>query len=230
MHLKALSTILNNYHAQEIPPCNYSFPVASTEAFFDVAHLIGSVGIGATIGLSDRLARTDPQLAELVASILAVESRHDAFFRHIRGNVPNPAPFDTGINGVWAYNAALSFITPGSCPFVIPAPVLPKLTIRTDISSFRMNITSNTTKSLSWDSEQMPFVVNKGKPLLVGWVNQVDTPVYTALNITGQGRGSAEVPHGMNGVAFAAVTTEAYDSVNDLAMGTLAGPVVVSIS
>ena len=34
----------------------------------------------------------------------------------------------------------------------------------------------------------------------------------------------------MNGVAFAAVTTEAYDSVNDLAMGTLVGPVVVSIS
>ncbi|KAF2181008.1 hypothetical protein K469DRAFT_692524 [Zopfia rhizophila CBS 207.26] len=83
-----------------IPPCNYSFPVASTKEFFQLAHLIGSAGIGATIGLSDRLATTDPMLTRLVSSILTVESRHDTFFRHVQGDVPNPAPFDTGINDI----------------------------------------------------------------------------------------------------------------------------------
>jgi hypothetical protein len=68
-------------------------------------------------------------LAKLVASILTVESRHDAFFRHVLGEVPNPAPFDTGSNSIWAYNIALSFIVPESCPVEVPIPVLPKLNV-----------------------------------------------------------------------------------------------------
>lgn len=207
--------------------------MSSTEEFFEVAHLIGSVGIGATIGLSQRLAVTDPVLVEYVSPILTVESRHDAFFRHIRGGVPNPAPFDTGIDSLWAYNTALSFIVPGSCPFVVPVPVLPRLTMATTTMtiSTSSNSTSNTTQNVfTWDPTQESFVSNRGKPLLVGWVNQVDAPVYTPLNITSNGKGTAEVPRWLNGVAFAAVTTQRYGNVNDLAMGTLAGPVVVHVT
>jgi hypothetical protein len=73
------------------------------------------VGIGVTISLADRLAVIDPELINAVSSILTVESRYDAFFRYINGKVPNPAPFNTRISDIWAYNLALSFIVPGSC-------------------------------------------------------------------------------------------------------------------
>ena len=83
-----------------ISPCNYSFLINSTQGFFKLAHLITSVGIGATIGLAERLAVTDPLLVRSVSSILTIKSRHDTFFRYIQGEVPNPALFDTGISDI----------------------------------------------------------------------------------------------------------------------------------
>jgi hypothetical protein len=77
---------------------------------------------------------------------------------------------------------------------------------------------------------QMPFINQVGKPLLIGWVNQLNVPVYTKLNITAKGKGTADVPRKMNGVAFAVVTTQQPDNANDLALATLAGPVVITLS
>lgn len=193
------------------------------------------MGIGATIGLAERLAVTDPLLVKSVSSILAVESRHDAFFRHIEGEVPNPAPFDTGISNIWAYNFALSFIVPGSCSVEVPLPILPTLTVPNASCSEPANSTANSTtneslREFTWDPAQMTFVAEAGRQLLVGWVNQLSVPVYTPLNITVKGKGTAPVPQGMNGTAFAAVTTQWPDNVNDLALATLAGPVVVKLS
>lgn len=71
----------------------------------------------------------ESMLASSVSSILTVESRHDVFFRSVMGKVLNPTPFDTGISGIWAYNLALSYVVPGSCPVELPLPVLPKLTV-----------------------------------------------------------------------------------------------------
>jgi hypothetical protein len=76
----------------------------------------------------------------------------------------------------------------------------------------------------------MTFVTEAGKQLLVGWVNQLNAPVYTPLNITVKGKGIAAVPPGMNGVVFAAVTTQQRDNVDDLALATLAGPVAMRLS
>jgi hypothetical protein len=189
------------------------------------------VGIGASIGLADRLAATDPLLIKSMSSILAVESRHDAFFRHIKGEAPNPTPFDTGISDIWAYNFALSFTVPGSCSIEIPLPILPILTVSNATDSKSTNdTTSGSLRQFTWDPNQMTFVAEAGKQLLVGWVNQLDVPVYTPLNITVKGQGTAPVPQEMNGVAFAVVTTQQPDNANDLALATLAGPVAVKLS
>jgi hypothetical protein len=231
VHLQSLITLLDAYNASALPACNYSFPVTSTESFFQLASLIGSAGIGATIGLSERLAAIDPMLARLVSSILTVESRHDAFFRQVLGGVPNPAPFDTGSNDIWAYNIALSFITPGSCLVEVPIPVLPKLTLGQRAMAPHANSTHSTTlQEFSWDPTQAPFLNRGTKELLVGWVNQVNLPVYTTLNVTSEGSGTTSLPQGMNGIAFAVLTSQRYNHVNDLSQGTLAGPVVVPIS
>lgn len=170
-------------------------------------------------------------MVKSIASILAVESRHDAFFRLIEGEVPNPTPFDTGISNIWAYNFALSFIVPGSCSVEVPLPILPTLSISNAPHSGSTNSTVNKSiREFTWDPAQATFVAEAGKQLLVGWVNQLDVPVYTPLNITVKGQGTALVPHEMNGVAFAVVTTQWPGNANDLALATLAGPIAVKLS
>ena len=76
----------------------------------------------------------------------------------------------------------------------------------------------------------MPFVNKVGKPLLIGWINQLNVLVYTKLNIMVKRKGTADVPQEMNGVAFAVVTMQQPDNANDLALAMLAGPVVVTLS
>jgi hypothetical protein len=75
----------------------------------------------------------------------------------------------------------------------------------------------------------MTFVAEAGKQLLVRWVNQLNMLVYTLLNITVKGKGTAPVLQGINGAAFAVVTTQCLDNVNDLAFAILAGPVVMKL-
>jgi hypothetical protein len=210
--------------------------------FFQVADLIGSVGISATIGLSQRLALSDPSVARLISSILSVESRHDAFFRDVQGREPNPGPFDTGISAIWAYNIALSFIVPGSCPVQLPIPVLPGLTVAqvtmdqatlvpyANSTSNASSTSGDTLKEFTWNPTEVSFVVEGDKQLLAGWVNQVNKPVYTPITMTARGKGTAKMPQGMSGITFVALTTEQFTDVDDFAQGTIAGPAVVVVS
>lgn len=201
------------------------------EEFFELAHIITSVGIGATIGLNERLAITDPLLVKSISSILTVESRHDAFFRHVRGVVPNPAPFDTGISDLWAYNLALSFIQPGSCSIEVSIPILPRLAASQLPGTPYANSTEiNNQWEFTWDPMQTPFVTEASKQLFIGWVTQLNEPTYTPLKITAKGKGITNIPQGLNGVVFAAVTVQQPNDVDNLAPAILAGPVAIHMS
>lgn len=209
-------------------PCNYSFPVDSTEDFLDLASLILSTGTSSTISLAEKISITDPGLSKLVASILAVESRHAALIQSIQGDNPIPAPFETGGNRIWAYNLALSFIIPGSCPSMVPLPILPMLSI----GALAVPATNCTLelRTFSWDPDQRPFTSAKGKQLFIAWVNQIDKPIYTTLNITAEGHGIANQPQEIKGVVFTVISVEQYIDINDLAIGGLTIPAVVFIS
>jgi hypothetical protein len=50
------------------------------------------------------------------------------------------------------------------------------------------------------------FIIEAGKELLVGWVNQLNTLVYTLLNIIAKGKGIVAVLLGMNRAVFVVVT------------------------
>jgi hypothetical protein len=80
VHVITIIDLLKAYNKVPIPPCNYSFPVNYIKQFFELADIITLMGISAAIGLADRLAITDPLLVKSVSSILAVKSRHNAFF------------------------------------------------------------------------------------------------------------------------------------------------------
>jgi hypothetical protein len=82
----------------------------------------------------------------------------------------------------------------------------------------------------TWDSTQTPFLIEQGKPLFIGWINQLNIPVYIELLIIAQGKGIADIPQGVKGVAFAAVINQQPDNTDDLALIILAGPAVLIIS
>jgi hypothetical protein len=72
----------------------------STKDFFELTHVITSVGISATIRVAECLAVTDLLFIRSISLMLAVESRHDAFFRQTLGKVLNPAAFDTRLSDI----------------------------------------------------------------------------------------------------------------------------------
>lgn len=211
-----------------IPPCGYSFPVNTTNEFLNLAKYICSLTLGATIGLSERVSIADPILTRFVSSMLSVESRHDAYLRAVLTETPFPAPFDTCFEDIWAYNLALSFVVPGSCPVGIGVQILPRLEVRKASVAPYSNTTNGTALyEFTWDPTQSPFIAEKGKQLFVGWVNQVNMPYYTPLMSTAEGKGTASIPQGLNGILLAVITNQQYISIKDLAPGTMAGPVLL---
>ena len=163
-----------------------------------------------------------------MASILGEETRQDALFRMIGDGfvVPFPTPFDTPLSGDFALNLANQFIVPGTCPPNAPQfPVLPTLTTTTDLGyatgtgvpvTFRIGGGTDST----WAST-----------IYVGWVNQFNVPAYTPATLNGDGTVTTNIPDGLAGAAFAALTNQTTAATTvDLTTASLAGPAFVQIS
>jgi hypothetical protein len=83
VYLESLAILLIAYNAPQILPCKYSFPVNSIKDLLLLARLIGSASVSAAIGISERLALSDPLLSRLLLLISTVESRYDATIRYM---------------------------------------------------------------------------------------------------------------------------------------------------
>ena len=226
IHVQTAENILKANNASTFAPCDYTFPVNTPDEFFALANIITSVGIGAVINVASGLALTDPKLVQGPASILAIEARHDAFFRvHSVSDIPNPAPFDTRISSIYALNLASPFIVKGSCK--MPGfPVIPAL---------KAEVTCTTTGS----SGPITFIVDTtavskddlSKKLYIGWVNQANVVQYQPATVDEKGMVQSTIPEGMAGMAFAALTAQnTAADVNSLTTVTIAGPAPVQIS
>jgi hypothetical protein len=224
VHQTTLQNILLAAGASIIPECQYVFPSRNTSEFLSLGRSLSSVGIGAILALAETVAILDSNLVSGIASIAATEARHDAFFNVANGQLPNPAPFDTPISSTWAYNLALEFIVPASCPVELPIPILPTLSTQATLQS------NQTSMTFSWDPTQKPVIQESGKDLFIGWVNQLRSPVFTPLKSIGNGTGTATVPSGLKGVVYAALTTQnTLISIDDLTGATLAGPAIILV-
>ena len=205
-----------------------------------LANTITSAGIGAVINLASALALTDPLLVPGPASILAIEARHDAFFRAAAdiSLIPNPAPFDTRISATYALNLALPFIVPGSCDNggggMPDFPLIPALK---QISGASPLTGSSGPIEFSFDPEQVKTdntsssSSSSSSNYYIGWVNQANVINYTPATVDKNGKVESSIPSGMAGLAFAALTGQntAVD-VNALTGVTVAGPAPVQIS
>ena len=224
MHQTTLQNILLAAGASIIPECQYVFPSRNTSEFLSLGRSLSSVGVGAILALAETVAILDSNLVSGIASIAATEARHDAFFNVANGQLPNPAPFDTPISSTWAYNLALEFIAPASCPVELPIPILPTLSTQATLKSNQTSLT------FSWDPTQKPVIQESGKDLFIGWVNQLGSPVFTPLKSIGNGTGTATIPSGLKGAAYAALTTQnTLMSIDDLTGATLAGPAIILV-
>jgi hypothetical protein len=224
VHQTTLQNILLAAGASIIPECQYIFPSRNTSEFISLGRSLSSVGVGALLALAETVATLDLNLVSGIASIATTEARHDAFFNVANGQLPNPAPFDTPISSAWAYNLALEFIIPASCPIELPIPILPTLSTQASLQS------NQTSMTFSWDPTQNPVVQEDGQDLFIAWVNQLGSPVYTPLKSIGNGTGTATVPSGLKGVVYTALTTQnTLMSVDDLTGATLAGPAIILV-
>ncbi|KIW92335.1 uncharacterized protein Z519_07319 [Cladophialophora bantiana CBS 173.52] len=234
VHVASIVGLLQANGAQDVAPCEYNFPTTDEKSFLALGNIITTVGIGALISLSDGLSTTDPSIEATVASIIPVESRHDAFFRLTANEIPNPTTFETKISAIWAYNLALDFIVGGSCtnlPYSITSlPVFPDLGIvGYGGPSFA---TPNAPGKLIFKVGQptmLPQGWNSGQ-LYMAWVNQNNVPAYTPVTVDGDEL-HADVQPGMFGIAFAALTNQnTATNVDDLTKATLAGPLPIPLT
>ena len=227
IHVQTAQNILNHFKKPTFTPCKYQFPVSTAEEFFELSNVITSAGIGAVINVASELALTDPTLVPGPASILAIEARHDAFFRGKSGvsNIPNPTPFDTRISAVYALNLASAFIVKGSCAAMPDFPVIPPLKAEV------FGKTTGSSGPITFDFDSSSVSKDKlAKDLFIGWVNQANIVNYTPATVK-DGKVTSTIPYGLAGFAFAALTNQkdALD-VNALTPLTLAGPAGVQIS
>ena len=226
IHVQTAENILNHFNKPTLTPCKYLFPVANADDFFALANIITSAGIGAVINLASTLALTDPTLVPGPASILAIEARHDAFFRAASvSEIPNPAPFDTRISAAYALNLASAFIVKDSCAAMPSFPVIPPLKAAVE------GKTTGSTGPITFNFDASRVSKSDlANDLYIGWVNQANVVQYTPASVS-NGRVVSTIPSGLASLAFAALTAQkdALD-VNALTAVTLAGPAPVQIS
>jgi hypothetical protein len=237
VHVANLVKVITGNGGQAIVPCAYQFPVSDASSFYALANIITSVGIGALIDLEANVAPTDPGVIPAVGSIVPVESRHDAFFRLTANEHPNPTAFETRISGTWAYNLALDFVVANSCTdlpsFITSLPVFPDIqVIGAGPPSFAA--ANGEPGSLTFtvlNPNQMYTHWNTSGPLYMGWVDAANSPVYTAVTHVGNGNFMADIPAGLFGMAFAALTNQnTAANIADLTKATVAGPLPMPVS
>ncbi|KAN0101479.1 hypothetical protein V8E51_011989 [Hyaloscypha variabilis] len=224
VHKATLEGLLSLANESAVPACATIFPVNDTPDFLAKANLVTSAAIGVIITILQSLAGTDPNLLGPLSSILSCESQQDAFFRMSGSNTPSASPFNTALSQTFAYNIALSFVDPRSCPQLLPLPILPSLNLTSPV--FVSTAPTTPPTSITFTASG----VSATDKLFVGWVNQANPIVYSNVTIS-NGVATADVPTGLTGIAFAALTREiSATTVDGLTNVTIAGPAAVLMS
>ncbi|KAH7061016.1 hypothetical protein BKA63DRAFT_196923 [Paraphoma chrysanthemicola] len=210
-----------------VPPCEYELPASVLERSLLMGAL-KSVEGGVFMSLAESLASEDTAAAITLSSIAGVAASQNAVLRAQANLNISIASFETPLSETWAYNFALKYVRPGSCVVELPIPILPTLSINGEVSAY---VRANSNVTLAWDAAAQAAASRSGKTLHIGWVNQVDNPVYTSVLVMGNGRGRVQVPPGLAGTAIAVLTAQpGLAGIEDLTEATLAGPVVVNLT
>jgi hypothetical protein len=186
-----------------------------------------SIEIGSHISMAQSVSASDTLVATVLSSIGSVASRQDALLRSITNSDTSLVSFDTPLSDTWAYNLALGFVESGSCVVELPITILPTLHSNNRTAGL---VRPGSRIMLEWDDAGRAAALRSGNPLFIGWVNQIDAPVYTPLMLVGDNTGSTDIPVGLSGTAFAVLTAQpGLTHIDALTEATLAGPFIACI-
>jgi hypothetical protein len=223
---KTLGEMLYRSGNPDIPPCKYILPKNSTEISLLMSAL-KSIEVGAFMSLAESLPSEDTSIALLLSSMASVAARQNAMLQASAKLNTSMASFETPLSAPWAYNLALNYVQPGTCTVELPYSILPRLSVADKTIA---NARSNDSITFVWDNAARIAAARSGKPLFIGWVNQIDSPIYTSLTALGDGSGMTVVPAKLSGTAFAVMTTQpGLEDMEDLTEATIAGPVILNV-
>ncbi|KAF3029146.1 hypothetical protein E8E12_000530 [Didymella heteroderae] len=221
--LKALSLRAG---VSSLPACQYNLPNDHTERAKAMS-VLKTVESGVLMWLAESLRPEDTPVAIMLSSMSSVAARQNARLRSFAVPNASTAAFDTPLPDVWAYNVALTFVVPGTCAVEQRLPLLPTLSVATSVATTAL---PGDEVIFTWDAAARAAAARSGRPLFIGWLNQVSAPMYSVVTLLGDGCGTTKVPPKLSGTAFAVLTAQpGLASVQDLMETTLAGPVVVNL-
>ncbi|KAK6000092.1 hypothetical protein QM012_004080 [Aureobasidium pullulans] len=225
-----ISSMLETNGISAPQACNYAFSYDTPTAFVRLANQITTISLGYYLG---SLNEFSPELQTVAASLGSVEARHDAIVRNGMGASPFPTNLDVPLSSVWAYNLAQKYIT--SCPQTLPIDLLPPLAFNGMSGStldFGWSSGVNNLSTPSANNFSTPAGVPRQDLYLAIIHANISDPTYQKVQMTGQGQGTVELPEGLSGVVYAALTASSGDlTYHELTTtGTLAGPAQLVLS
>ncbi|KAI9719360.1 MAG: hypothetical protein M1828_006261 [Chrysothrix sp. TS-e1954] len=236
-NINLFEQVLAAYHVPEVPPCKYTFtsdilttPINSTDAYLAVLLEFTQVSLGFNLYLTDVASGISPLVAEAAAASASVEGRRAAYIKAIAGVNPTPTPFDTVIPSAFAYLELRYYIEPGSCPQPLPYGDLKPLK-GLDFSP-PLAISAFTPATTVPRGTAATFGYNLTVvPKYAAFLNQINPPVFVALEDATEQSAVVKIPKSVVGVVFLSLVSSngAKDSAG-VVKDTVAGPFNVLVS
>ncbi|KAF2664117.1 hypothetical protein BT63DRAFT_101222 [Microthyrium microscopicum] len=213
-HVSFLTSALQAAGAAAVAECTYAFGVDSVETFIATASVLEGVGITAYLGAAAHIA--NPAYLTAAASILTVESRHNAYLRDALNKSPFPQAFDVPLDYDEVYSLAAPFIVscPSSNPTFLTLKEFPGLTVSSQDAKIKTNTVLDVYANIPDDTTVYASFAT------------VTGPVFAEIQCTGHGDYEVTVPAGVHGQSYL-IFTSSNSTVNDDT--TLAGPAIVEI-
>lgn len=219
--MSTLQSALAQAGVAPVQRCEYDFSSAfvSAEAFLATAAILENVGVAAYLGAAALVQ--DPAILGVAGSILTIEARHQSVIRIFQGVDAVPQGFDASLGLRSVFSLAAPFIT--SCPdgsnLVVEAfPTLAMGEGQEDISALALNgVKVQLASEAAGQATHCAFTS--------GGVRAGGT-IFSTFT---EGEG-CEVPKGVAGTSYLALTSEApLDGVRTDAI-TVAGPIAVTLT
>lgn len=217
-HVDFLTAGLTAAGASPVAPCTYKFPYTNPGSFLTLSKMLEGVGVSAYLGAAQNI--TSPTYLTYAASILTVESRHDAYVRSELALSPFPGPFDTPLDFNEVYTIAASVIV--SCPstnVALPVKAFPSLGFTSSTQA-----KSGTTGTFTTTATGLP-----SGSLYLAFLSGPLAPVYVPATVSGKTVTATIPPSMLDGQVYALLTQQSSGSmIMDSAI--LAGPAVVEVA